>query len=151
MSDTTGPTCGPWRVDDRRHAPLKNIRIVGADGHQVGEVSDVHTRDYLHSGWTNEQADAVDALGLANANLMAAAPDLLFACRAAFPWIASQIEYTGCSVKDPCERVAELLCEAIKKAEGCTTRTAKNQGWIALDPGCNYCGICPDCVKEAGK
>lgn len=60
----------PWRVEDRRHAPLKNIRIL-AGLHEIGEVSDVHQRDQRCGGFEPRTgtigADAVDALGIANA------------------------------------------------------------------------------------
>ena len=57
----------PWAVEDRRRAPLKNIRIV-AGRHDVGEVSDVHQRDYQGSfRGDHKAADAVDAVGLGNA------------------------------------------------------------------------------------
>lgn len=71
------PTPGPWSVEDRRRAALKNIRIV-AGNHEVCEVSDVHQRDD-QGGFRGDHkaADAVDAIGLANARLISAAPDLL--------------------------------------------------------------------------
>jgi hypothetical protein len=75
-------TPGPWKVEDRRKAPIKNIRIVGNGGHEVAEVSDVHQRDHLSPRkWSDEEANAIDAEGLANAQLIAAAPDLLAACK----------------------------------------------------------------------
>jgi hypothetical protein len=74
MSDFTP---GPWHVKDRRHAPLPNIQILDEHGHEVAQASDVHMRDYLSPhAWTNEQANQTDAIGLANARLMAAAPEL---------------------------------------------------------------------------
>ena len=76
-------TPGPWIVEDRRRAPLPNIRVVSALG-EIAQVSDVHMRDDLSPmKWTHEQADEVDAKGLANAKLIAAAPELLAALRAA--------------------------------------------------------------------
>jgi hypothetical protein len=35
-------------------------------------------------------------------------------CEAALPWIVSQIEYTGCEVKDPCELIANGLRAALE-------------------------------------
>jgi hypothetical protein len=76
-----GHTPGPWTVEDRRNAPLKNIRVV-VRTHEVCQVSDVHQRDY-QGNFTGDHkaADALDAVGLANARLIAAAPDLLAACK----------------------------------------------------------------------
>lgn len=78
-------TPGPWTVEDRRHAALKNVRIV-ADYHPVAEVFDVHQRDYQGSFTGNHAAaDAVDAVGLANAAFIVRAvnahDDLLAALR----------------------------------------------------------------------
>ena len=68
-------TPGPWRVEDRRHAALKNIRVV-AGYHDICWVSDVHQRDYQGSfTGDHEAADRLDALGIANAQLIAAAPE----------------------------------------------------------------------------
>lgn len=74
-------TPGPWTVEDRRHAPLKNIRVVSSND-EVCEVSSVHQRDY-QGGFRGDHkaADAIDAVGIANARLIAAAPDLLAACK----------------------------------------------------------------------
>jgi hypothetical protein len=65
-------TPGPWTVEDRRNAPLKNVQIV-AGFHRVAEVHDVHQRDYQGSfAGDHAAADAVDAVGLANAAFIAA-------------------------------------------------------------------------------
>jgi len=69
-----------------------------AGQHQVAEVSDVHMRcDRTPHRWTHKQADAVDAVGLANARLIAQAPALLDSCKelreafaAALRWVASR-------------------------------------------------------------
>ena len=74
------PTPGPWEVQDRRRAPLPNIRIKSGS-HEVAQVSDVHMRDDHWHDWTHKEADAVDAEGLANARLIAAAPELRDALR----------------------------------------------------------------------
>jgi len=70
MSDKTTPR--PWRVYDRRRAALPNIAIFA--GHEkVGEVSSVHMRSRC-GGYDpsrdSEGANAVDAVGLANAELI---------------------------------------------------------------------------------
>lgn len=84
-SDSAKFTPGPWEVVDRRQAPLKNIAIV-RQGVKIGEVSSVHQRDYL-AGFKDDRdsqaADAIDAIGLANAHLIASAPDLYEALTAA--------------------------------------------------------------------
>jgi hypothetical protein len=70
MPATVTHTPIPWTVDDRRNAPLKNIRVT-AGGHEVCQLSDVHQRDYYGSfTGDHKAADAVDAVGLANANLI---------------------------------------------------------------------------------
>jgi hypothetical protein len=60
----------PWRVEDRRHAPLKNIRIV-AGCEEICQVYPVHQRDdqggFKGNKESHEAADAIDAVGLANA------------------------------------------------------------------------------------
>jgi len=72
-------TPGPWAVEDRRHAALKNIRVVAAGRREVCQVHDVHQRDLQGSFRGSKEecaaADAIDAIGLANARLIAAAPD----------------------------------------------------------------------------
>lgn len=78
MEDKTTPR--PWRVEDRRAAPLPNIRLLGADDEQIGQVSHVHMRDkmtrwrpefegqpYEKRYWKPSDADSLDAVGLANA------------------------------------------------------------------------------------
>ena len=54
----------------------------------------------------------------ANAHLIAAAPDLLAACKLALPWVSAGIDYTGCTAKDPYGADLEELRAAIAKAEG---------------------------------
>ena len=80
-------TPGPWTVEDRRHAALKNIRVVAAGPREVCQVADVHQRDYqggfCGSKEEHDAADAIDATGLDNARLIAAAPDMLAALKAA--------------------------------------------------------------------
>lgn len=67
----------PWRVEDRRGAPLKNIRVM-AGTHEVAQVADVHQRDHLGGFRGNHAAaDAVDAVGLANAALICKAVNRL--------------------------------------------------------------------------
>lgn len=69
-------TAGPWSDEDRRHAALKNIRVV-AGQHEIAWVSDVHQRDYQGSFTGSKEArvtaDNLDAVGLANAAFIAAA------------------------------------------------------------------------------
>jgi hypothetical protein len=87
----TAHTPGPWVVEDRRNAALKNIRIVSGS-HEIGEVSDVHQRDYQGSfNGDHKAADALDAIGLANARLIAASPDLLALAKAYEQWEADLI------------------------------------------------------------
>ncbi len=83
MTTKTAHTPGPWQVIDRRHAPLKNIQVADQLGNFVAEMQHVHQRDY-QGGFKGDHkaADAYDAVGLANARLIAAAPDLLAMCEA---------------------------------------------------------------------
>jgi hypothetical protein len=75
-------TPGPWQVLDRRRAALKNIAVADALGNDVAEMHHVHQRDYQGSfRGDHKAADAYDAIGLANARLIAAAPELLAACK----------------------------------------------------------------------
>lgn len=104
-------TPGPWEVEDRRHAPLKNIRIV-AGNHDIAWMSDVHQRDYQAGYKRSDQpeADAKDAVGLANARLIAAAPELLAACKAALDaYDGAPLALDGC---------INGIRAAISKAEG---------------------------------
>ncbi len=76
----------PWEVDDRRNAPLPNIRIMCGEN-EIAQVSSIHMRDDLSPRkWTHEQADEVDATGLANAALICKAVNcheqLLAGCNA---------------------------------------------------------------------
>jgi hypothetical protein len=69
-------TPGPWVAEDRRKAALPNIRVVCGEK-EVAQMSHVHMRDHRWSdGWTNEQADAIDMVGLANARLIAKSPEM---------------------------------------------------------------------------
>lgn len=74
-------TPGPWSAEDRRRAALKNIRVI-AGREDVCELSHVHQRDYQGSfRGDHAAADALDIIGLANADFIAHArqdiPDLL--------------------------------------------------------------------------
>jgi hypothetical protein len=85
MNDATH-TPGPWVVDDR-HAPA--IEVVGSDGYGVGRahVIGISPRWRKHNPekhWNRDREcrrDRTPREAEANARLMAAAPDLLDACR----------------------------------------------------------------------
>lgn len=78
----------PWAVFDRRNAPLKNIVVGPSILDLACEVFPVHQRDHM-GGFNGDHAfaDSVDAIGLANAKLIARSvnslPDLIKAAEAA--------------------------------------------------------------------
>lgn len=116
-SDSAKFTPGPWEVVDRRQAPLKNIAIV-RQGVKIGEVSSVHQRDYL-AGFKDDRdsqaADAIDAIGLANANLFAAAPDMYEALKHCSAFL---INYTDFEKQGFAKHAYELARAALTKAGG---------------------------------
>jgi hypothetical protein len=115
-----GHTPGPWSVEDRRAASLKNVRIVSGQV-PIAEVSHVHQRDYLGTfDGDHASADQLDAIGLANAAFIVRAcnahEDLLAACEAALERIQSFAETYGVIEKT---RLAIHGCiKAIAKARG---------------------------------
>lgn len=115
-------------VEDRRDAALKNIRVV-AGRHKVCEVYDVHQRDYQGSfRGDHAAADAVDAVGLANAAFIVRAcnchDQLLAACEAALDPDPCRYDHHGfCqahTLAKPCEQ--ELIRAAIAAATPATTQ-----------------------------
>lgn len=84
-------TPGPWTADDRRKAPLKNIRVK-THSTSICEMFHVHQRDELWGKVDHSAADSLDAVGLANADFIAHAredvPALLDALEAANKRIA---------------------------------------------------------------
>lgn len=99
-------TPGPWKRD-------KNCKamIVDAEGLVVGEC---------HDNFTHRPQEECDA----NANLFAAAPALLEACKAAFKELGTLRDYlhitekTTLSLTADYKRVYSALKKAIAKAEG---------------------------------
>lgn len=88
-------TPGPWIVRDRRRAPLPNIQILSG-ATEIARVSHVHMRDDLSPRkWTHEEADSLDSIGLANALLIAAAPELLEAAIKAAAFIKEIMAFYG--------------------------------------------------------
>lgn len=117
----TDATPLPWAVDDRRRAALKNIRIVAGD-HDVCWLQDVHQRDHL-GGFKgdHEAADAVDAVGLANANLIVLAvnthADLVAALETAVRWLKRlEQEHPGCLNDDAIDKHLMPALEKVKSA-----------------------------------
>ena len=118
-------TPGKWTVEDRRKAPLKNIRIV-SDDHEICWVSDVHQRDLLAarsspnffdgSKEAEAAADAIDELGIANARLIAAAPELLKCGERALSILEEAVEIGGGDPKT--HHACANLRAAIAKAKG---------------------------------
>jgi hypothetical protein len=63
------PNCRPYKVEDRRRAPIPNVRIVDCNGLPICEMKGVAIRSRFGT-WTVAEADAIDAKVLANANLI---------------------------------------------------------------------------------
>ncbi len=92
-------TKGPWR----RHGEL----IIGANDKDVATLVTFNKKVKLSNGETAIQTHNHD-----DAKLIAAAPEMLEACRAAFDVIAEA------GIQDKYLDVANMLSEVISKAEG---------------------------------
>ena len=101
-------TPGPWEIHKDLGEPVPQY-IYGADTTYVCAIKRV--------GRQPNSPDVIDTFN-ANARLIAAAPDLLAACKLALPWISACIDFTGCTAKDPYGADLEELRAAIAKAEG---------------------------------
>lgn len=102
-------TPGPWEAIDERADGLDRIVVLGPDDerakHRHGRSHIVEMR-----GWTGKPDDDEDTV-LADARLIAAAPDLLKACRDYLAWVDRKPE-RKCVVA-----IQDNMRAAIAKAE----------------------------------
>lgn len=96
-------TAGPWRVKDETEAPRRAFAIVSHLDREVARY--LAFDDHLRFAYTTARPEEVEA----NAHLIAAAPDLLAACK---DFAEAQDE--GLDLTEP----ARLIRAAIAKAEG---------------------------------
>ena len=106
---TPNHTPGPWRIVDS--IDQSKVTIVGSDFPAMGFVADVN----LCRNNTHQQVD-----GRANAALIAAAPAMYEACKAA------RGNMTGTIGSPSMGRCLKLLREAINQAEGNVRKEAKS-------------------------
>lgn len=110
-------TPGPWVIDDRpSHVAGRGLEVEPV--HKGACIADVPTAFSSHGihapatiGQPCPSVDDMNAQGLANANLIAAAPELLAALGALLDWAQCDLNY----VPQNLEGLAE---QAIAKAEG---------------------------------
>jgi hypothetical protein len=101
--ETTQYTPGPWHIGVRQ--PSSDKFIYGPQGSEVADCD--RQTNFPHEN-------------LANARLIATAPELLAALREAREWLVGTIELAQLPESSPCGQIA-LQCEAaIAKAEGRT-------------------------------
>lgn len=114
MSKLAAHTSGPWKV---YHALLRQQ----FPGNKIIEIQDDHGHAVVQwAGFDN--SDRLKKTHLANARLIAAAPDMLQALRAADE-VISRLQLT----KDEAAAIA-LIERAIAKAEGRPLTSAKQSG-----------------------
>jgi hypothetical protein len=109
MSDAKH-TPGPWRANERTICP-RSRKWVQTDVRGGGEVVAICSRT-RHTVSDDDVAEV-----MANARLIAAAPDLLAACEAAMEFLPKG-EYPGGSGQTEAVRVRDLVRAAIAKAKG---------------------------------
>ena len=123
----TGHTPAPWRID-RHDGPCKACRVnhtyspsLWIEGRRpVAQLSILPLEGYGFIPENNAEQEA-------NARLIAAAPELLVACKAALPHLADLVARTCGEAKEFgvgfADRIAfDKLEAAIEKAEGKTVR-----------------------------
>jgi hypothetical protein len=114
-------TPGPWIIDETKALGAYGVWTDYAThpGHDGAWYGSLVCSVYPHnrSDVPREQRDA-------NARLIAAAPDLLAACKAAARWIAGNTPMVDSSdpilgpIADEADRIAVAIHAAIRKAEG---------------------------------
>jgi hypothetical protein len=85
-------------------------KLYAQDCYGIWNVRSCTTHKRLQGDWSREQARYA-------AHAINQHDRLVDACRAALPWIKASIEYTGLSVKDPCEIVANELSALLAEEE----------------------------------
>lgn len=102
------PTPGPWEVSDERECEMEHFASIlsHAEGHKGVEVC------VLQGGHPYRNGE-----GLANARLIAAAPDLYGACKAWMDWMDSPGDGTDKSLDDEAAML-DAMRAALAKAGG---------------------------------
>lgn len=100
----SGPTPGPWvAIVSKAGRYLTSPYVCGGEVGNEDRVAEL-------CGYPQVSQPTIDA----NARLIAAAPDLLAACRLAF----EALPHAADCAKDPCRCRVSVLATAIAKAEG---------------------------------
>lgn len=128
-------TKGPWRV-----ATGSEIAIMAGAGHlpiMIAEVSNVVEK--------RTSPNALSPVTIANANLLAAAPDLLNACKQLIPWLSKAMvdnAFKNCALPNAAKAALDFACVVIAKAEGREETPVKTR-----NPNCDG----SHCLSETGE
>lgn len=109
------PTAGPWEVDDDEHrvdgiGRVKMYRVVTPDGSVVAEFSNAGCNEILYEDDGEGGGNHYDQQAMANAYLIAAAPEMFEALRSVVAALGDVVGYKA--IESALERAKAALAKA---------------------------------------